>query len=162
MGSYCSDFRIIRACLTAIPPLYHLLNLPYTCPTMHTSSGPTRSSSLCIGGSYAEEPDLGQTCGGFGRSAIIVDRVPSAGPSSPSGKGKSKVNEIKYPSGSDYLRDAMKYADIVGPSRVEPFYEKTFVTRYRPPLGVQIWCPNLLTSYVVQVPKKVCFFEATF
>ena len=47
----------------------------------------------------------------------------------------------------------MKYADVVGPSRVEPLYEKTFVIRYRPPLGVQVWCPNLLTSYIVQVPR---------
>ena len=162
MGSYYANFRIIRACLAAIPPLYHSLDLPYTCPTMHTSSRPTRSSSLCIGGSYAEEPDLGQTCGGSGHSTIIIDRVPSAGPSSPSGKGKSKVNEIKYPSGSDYLRVSMKYADTVGPSQVEPFYEKTFITRYRHPLGIQIWCLDLHISYVVQVPKKVCFFEAAF
>ena len=56
----------------------------------------------------------------------------------------------------------MKFVDTMGPSPVEPFYEKTFVTRYIPPLGVQIWCPNLLTSYVVQVPKMVCFFEAAF
>ena len=33
---------------------------------------------------------------------------------------------------------------------------------YRPLLGVQVWCPDLLTSYIVQVPKMVCFFEATF
>ena len=56
----------------------------------------------------------------------------------------------------------MKYVDVVGPSRVEPLYEKTFVTRYRPSLGVQVWCPDLLTSYVVQVPKMVCLFEAAF
>ena len=56
----------------------------------------------------------------------------------------------------------MKYADDVGPNRVEPLYEKTFVTYYRPPLGVQVWCPDLLTSYIVQVPKMVCFFEAAF
>ena len=56
----------------------------------------------------------------------------------------------------------MKYADVVGLSRVEPLYEKTFVARYRPPLGVQVWCPDLLTSYIVQVPKMVCFFEVAF
>ena len=44
-----------------IPPLYHLLDLPYTCPIMRTSSGPTRSSGLRIRGSSVEEPDLGQT-----------------------------------------------------------------------------------------------------
>ena len=56
----------------------------------------------------------------------------------------------------------MKYADVMGLSRVEPLYEKTFVARYRPPLSVQVWCPDLLTSYIVQVPKMVCFFEAAF
>ena len=94
MGSYCNDFRIIRACLATIPPLYHSLDLPYTCPTLHISSRPTHSSALRIGGSSAEEPDLGQTCGGSGRSVIIVNRVPSTGPPSSFGKGKSKVNEI--------------------------------------------------------------------
>ena len=81
---------------------------------------------------------------------------------SPSRKGKEKISEIKYPCGSEYLRAAVKYADSVGSSRVEPFYEKTFVTRYRPPLGVQVWCPDLLTSYIVQVPKMVYLFKAAF
>ena len=56
----------------------------------------------------------------------------------------------------------MRYADAIAPSRVEPSYAKTFATRYRPPPGVRIWCPNLLTSYVVPVPKMVYFFEAAF
>ena len=54
-------------------------------------------------------------------------------------KGKGKISEIRYPSGSEYLKATVKYADAMGPSRVEPLYEKTFVTRYRPPLGVQVW-----------------------
>ena len=56
----------------------------------------------------------------------------------------------------------MKYADAVGPSRVKPLYEQTFIARYRPPFGVQVWCSDLLTSYIIQVPKMVCFFEAAF
>ena len=56
----------------------------------------------------------------------------------------------------------MKYVDVVGPSRVEPLYEKTFITCNRPPFAIQVWCPDLLTSYIVQVPKMVCFFEAAF
>ena len=59
MGSYYSNFRVIRACLAGIPPIYYSFNLPYTCPIMCTSSGPNRSSGLCIGGSSVEEPDLG-------------------------------------------------------------------------------------------------------
>ena len=47
----------------------------------------------------------------------------------------------------------------MGPSRIEPLYGEIFVRRYRPPFGVQVWSPDVLTSYVVQVPKMVCFFE---
>ena len=50
----------------------------------------------------------------------------------------------------------------MGPSRVEPLYGETFARRYRPPFGVQVWCPDILTSYLVQVPKMVCFFEVAF
>ena len=31
-----------------------------------------------------------------------------------------------------------------------------------PRLGVQVWCPDVLTTYVVEVPKMVCFFEVAF
>ena len=78
------------------------------------------------------------------------------------GKGKGKISEIRYPSGSEYLRAAVRYVDAVGPSRVEPSYAKIFTTRYGPPFGVRIWCLDILTSYVVFVPKMVCFFEAAF
>ena len=56
----------------------------------------------------------------------------------------------------------MRYADSVGPSWVNFSYAKIFATRYGPPSGVRIWCPDLLTSYVVSIPKMVCFFEAAF
>ena len=127
---------------------------------MHTSSRPNRPSGLRIGERPAEESESRRTNGGFGSLAIVVDRAPPTSHPSPPGKGKGKVSEIRYPSGSKYLRVVMKYAEVVGPSQVEPLYEQTFITRYRPPLGVQVWCPNLLTSYIVQVPKMVCFFEA--
>ena len=116
---------------------------------MRTSSGPNRSSSLCIGGRPFEESKLRRTGGGSGNLTAAVDRVPLVGhPSSP-GKGKGKISEIKYPGGSKYLRAAMRYEDVVGPSRVKPLYEETFVTRYKPPLGVRVWCPDLLTYYIV-------------
>ena len=56
----------------------------------------------------------------------------------------------------------MQNALAVGPSRVEPLYGEVFARRYRPPFGVQVWSPNVLTSYVVQVPKMVCFFQVAF
>ena len=48
------------------------------------------------------------------------------------------------------------------PSRVESLYGEVFTRRYRLPFGVQIWAPDVLTSYVVHVPKMVCFFEVAF
>ena len=80
----------------------------------------------------------------------------------PLGKGKGKISEIRYPGGSEYLRAVVRYADAMGPSRVEPLFAKIFATRYGPPSGVRIWCPDILTSYVVFVPKMVCFFEVAF
>ena len=56
----------------------------------------------------------------------------------------------------------MQNALAVGPSRIEPLYGATFARSYRPPFGVQVWSPDILTSYVVQVPKMVCFFEVAF
>ena len=73
-------------------------------------------------------------------------------------KGKGKLNEIRLPSGSEYLRAAIQNAEAMGPNRVEPLYEEIFAARYGPPFGVQVWCPDVLTTYVVEVPKMVCFF----
>ena len=56
----------------------------------------------------------------------------------------------------------MQNALAVGPSRIEPLYGATFARRYKPPFSVQVWSPDILTSYVVQVPKMVCFFEVAF
>ena len=162
MGSYYFDFRVIRECLVGIPPLYHSFDLSYSCPIMRTSSGLNRSSGPRIGGNFAEEPDLGQTGEGSDCPVLVVDRVPSAGPPSSFGKGKSKVSKIRYPGGSDYLRAAVQNAETVGPNRIESYFGRTFATRYRPPIGVHVWCPDFLTSYIVQVPKMVCFFEAAF
>ena len=146
-------YLFIRACLARIPPLYHSFDLPYTCLIMRTSSRLNRSYGLRIGGRPAEESESSRIGGGSGSLVVMVDSAPSTDHPSPSSKGKGKISEIRYPSGSEYLKSAMKYANVVGPSRVEPFYEKTFVTCYRPPLGVQVRCLDLLTSYIVQVPK---------
>ena len=56
----------------------------------------------------------------------------------------------------------MQNALAVGPSKVGPLYGATFVKRYGPPFGVRVWSPDILTSYVVPVPKMVCFFEVAF
>ena len=135
---------------------------PFSSSNHAYSLGSRRPLVLRIRGSSFEEPDLGQIGEGFGSPTIVVDRVPLAGPPSPFGKGKNKVSEIRYPGGSDYLRVAMHNVEVVGPSRIEPFFGMTFAARYRPPFGVHVWCLDFLTSYIVQVPKMVCFFEVAF
>ena len=116
------------------------------------------SVGLRIEGRPAEESMSGQNgCGPNGLAAVVAGVLP-VGYIPPPGKGKENISEIRYPDGSEYLRPGVRYAEVVGPSRVEPSYAKAFATRYRPPFGVRIWCPDLLTSYVVPIPKMVCFF----
>ena len=50
----------------------------------------------------------------------------------------------------------------MGPNWVEPSYGEIFAARYGPPFRVQVWCPDMLTTYVVEVPKMVCFFKVAF
>ena len=124
--------------------------------------GPGRSSSLRIGGDSSVVANLGQIGGASDFLAGVALRDVPGEPPLPLDKGKSRIDEIKYPMGSEYLKSAMQNALAVGPSRVEPLYGETFSRRYRPPFCVQVWSLDILTSYVVQVPKTVCFFEAAF
>ena len=124
--------------------------------------GPGRSSFLHIGGDSSMVSDSGRTGGESNRLDVVVIRDAPGEPPSPLGKGKDKIDEIKYLVGSEYLRSAVQNALVVGPSRVEPLYGEVFARRYRPLFGVQVWSPDILTSYIVQVPKMVCFFEVAF
>ena len=99
-------------------------------------TGPSHSFSLCIG----DDPSTGA---GSGRARVVPARSTAGGPQNapeapplPLGKGKRKINLIKYPKGSDYLKSAVRHAVNVGPSKVGPSYEFTFAERYRPPPGV--------------------------
>ena len=129
---------------------------------MRASSGSSRSVGMRIKGRPAEDSKLERPSGGPGSPTVVVVGVHPVGYLSSPGKGKEKISEIRYPCGSEYLRAAMRYADAVRPSQVEPSFAKTFATRYEPPSSVRIRCPDLLTSYVVPIPKMVCFFEAAF
>ena len=100
----CSFFPTF---LAEFLPFYLSFFFPFTRSIMRTSSRPSHPSGLCIGGISIEGSNLGQIGGGSGRPTLVVDRVPLAGPSSPHGKGKGKVSEIRYPSGSAYLRMAI-------------------------------------------------------
>ena len=124
--------------------------------------GPGRSSSLRIGGDSSAVPNSGRTGGESDRLDVVTFRDAPGEPPLPLGKGKGRIDEIKYPVGSEYLKSAVQNALVVGPSRVEPLYGEIFARRYRPPFGVQVWSPDVLTSYIVQVPKIMCLFEVAF
>ena len=68
-------------------------------------------------------------------TAVGPQNAPEA-PPLPLGKGKKKINLIKYPKGSDFLKSAVQHAAKVGPSKVGPSYESVFAERYRPLPGV--------------------------
>ena len=124
--------------------------------------GPGHSSSLCIG-------DDSLVAVGSRRTGCVSDR--SAGvdlrdapwePPFPLNKGKGRIDEIKYPGELEYLKSAVQNALTVGPSKVGPLYGATFARRYKPPFGVRVWSLDVLTSYMVSVPKMACFFEVAF
>ena len=124
--------------------------------------GPIWSSYLRIGGDSLVVSGSGRTGGKSDRLAVVALGDAPGEPPFPLGKGKGKINEIKYHVGSEYMKSAVQNAMAVGPSKIEPLYGEIFARQYRPPFGVQVWSPDILTSYVVQVPKMVCFFEVTF
>ena len=124
--------------------------------------GPGRSSSLRIGDDSSTVASPGRTRGVSDRSAVAEHQNAPGAPLLPLDKGKGKINLIKYPRGSDYLKSTVQHAVTVGPSKVGPSYGVTFAKRYRPPVGVRVWSPDVLTFNVVFVPRMVCFFEVAF
>ena len=124
--------------------------------------GPGRSSSLRIGGGSSAAAGSGRTGDAFDRLTMVDLQDAPRVPPFPLDKGKGRVDQIKYPGGSEYLQSAVQHALAVGPSKVGPLYGATFARRYRPPFGVRVWSPDVLTSYVVSVPKMVYFFEVAF
>ena len=124
--------------------------------------GPGRSSSLLIGGDSSVTAGSRRTGSAFDRSAQVDLRDAPGEPPFPLNKGKGRIEEIKYPGGLEYLKSTVQNALAVGPSKVGPLYGATFSRRYRPPFGVRVWSPDVLTSYVVPVPKMVCFFGVAF
>ena len=74
----------------------------------------SRSSVLRIGSNPTEASSLGRTGGESDSLALVVHRVAPEEPPFPLGKGK--INEIRYPSGFEYLRAAIQNAEAVGPN----------------------------------------------
>ena len=124
--------------------------------------GPGRFSSLRIGGDPSGVVSFGRTRGASDRSVAVELQNALGALPLPLDKGKGKVNLIEYPGGSDYLKSVVQHDITIGASKVGPSYGTTFSKRYRPPFGVRVWSPDILTFYVVFVPKMVCFFEVAF
>ena len=124
--------------------------------------GPGRFSSLRIGGDSSPTAGSGRTGSSSNRSTGIDLRDAPKVPPFPLDKDKGRAYQIKYHGGSEYLQSAVQHALVVGPSKVGPLYGATFSRRYRPSFGVRVWSPDVLTSYVVSVPKMVFFFEVAF
>ena len=81
-----------------------------------------------IGSNPAEASSSGRTGGESDSLAVVIHRVALEEPPFPLGKGKGKINEIRYPNGFEYLRAAIQNAEAVGPNRVEPLYGEIFAT----------------------------------
>ena len=107
-------------------PFVVLFVLSLRCLITHASSRSSRSVSLRIEGRPAEESESGRTGCELGSPVTAVAEVLPLGYLPSLGKGKGKISEIRYPCGSEYLRDTVRYADAVGHSQVEPSYAKTF------------------------------------
>ena len=78
------------------------------------------STGLRIEGRPTDESVSGQNGGGLGGLVVVVVGALPVGYLPPPGKGKAKISDIRYLGGSEYLRAIVGYADVVGPSRVEP------------------------------------------
>ena len=94
------------------------------------------SLGLRIKGRPADKSASEQNVGGLGGPVAVVIGVLPIGYLPPPGKGKGKISEIRYPGGSKCLRAAVRYANAMGPSWVEPSFSKIFATRYGPPSSV--------------------------
>ena len=158
---YLYGFKVLRGSRACSIGVLHFLLL-FSFLALRISMGPSRSFVLRIGSNLAEASSSGRIGGESNSLAVVVHRVAPGEPPFPLDKGKGKINEIRYPSGSEYLRAAIQNAEVVSPSRVEPLYGEILAARYGPPFGIQVWCPDMLTTYIVQVPKMVCFFEVAF
>ena len=155
----CLGLRVVWMCLEHLLSFFPFL---YLYPIIRASSGSNHSTGLRIGGRPTKGSESEQVGDGSGGLPVAAVRAPLVGHPPLPGKGKERISEIKYPTGSEDLRAAVRCLDAVGPSQVEPSYAEIFATCYRPLVGIHVWRPDFLTSYAVHVPKMVCFFEVAF
>ena len=75
--------------------------------------GPSRSSSLHIGGDSSVVAGSRRTGGVSDCSATVELRDAPRAPPFPLDKGKGRVDLIKYPGGSEYLKSAVQHALVI-------------------------------------------------
>ena len=91
-----------RACSVGV---LHFLRSPlFPCLTLRTSKGPGRSYVLHIGSNPVEASSSGRINWGNDSLVVVVHRATPGEPHFPLDRGKRKINEIQYPSDSEYLR----------------------------------------------------------
>ena len=106
----CEDLGLARL------GFYIFFDFLFSYVALRISMGPGRSSVLRIGSNHAEVSSSGRTGGEFDSLAVVVHRVTPGELPFPLDKGKGKINEIRYPSGSEYLRAAIQNVETVGPN----------------------------------------------
>ena len=74
---------------------------------LHISMGPGHSSYLRIGGDSSAVADSGQTVSASDRSVGVDLKDAPGAPPFPLDKGKGRIDYIKYPKGSKYLKSAV-------------------------------------------------------
>ena len=99
-------FEVLRGSRACSVEVLHFLRFPlfFSYLALCTFIGPGRSSVLRIGSNLVEASSSEWTSGKFDSLAMVVHRVVLGEPPFPLDKGKGKINEIWYPSGSEYLR----------------------------------------------------------
>ena len=128
-------FEVLRGSMACSVGVLHFLRFPlFSYLALRTSMGPGRSSVLRIGSNHVEASSSGQTGGESDSLAVVVHRVAPREPHFPLNKGKGKIHEIRYPSGSEYLRAAIQNAKAMGLGRVKPLYGEIFAARYGSPV----------------------------
>ena len=82
--------------------------------------GPSRSSFLRIRGNSSVAAGSGRTGGASYRSAGVVLQDAQGEPHFPLNKGKGRIDKIKYPGGSEYLKSAVQNALAGDLAKLDP------------------------------------------
>ena len=127
-------FEVLRGSRACSVGVLHFLLL-FSFLALSISMGPGRSSVLRIGSNPAEASSSGRTGGESDNLAVVVHRVASGETPFPLVKVKGKINEIRYPSGSEYLRVPIHNVEVVGSNRSNLYMVRSLWPGMGPRLG---------------------------